>query len=289
LSERWLERAAAAGDLLGEAQAHARLAISLSAAGGRYAEARQHFAAATAIFSAHGNVSATAGELLSEALLETRLGFFDKARAATERAVVLFESIGDARGRLVGLANLGFLRTCDGDVAGAQQAARDAFTLAQELGFALIAASALENLSFAEAAAGDLTRAIADGEASVELRVGSESEVWSNKTLADLAVWHAALGNLDAARQCVRRMLADESAIAQSTEWPEYCYWAAAQIFRLDGDSERSSAMLERAHRAIRETAEMLDPEDRARFLAVPWHRDITEAVQANCWPNPPR
>jgi|HubBroStandDraft_4_1064222.scaffolds.fasta_scaffold00001_162 DNA-binding SARP family transcriptional activator/tetratricopeptide (TPR) repeat protein len=289
LGTRWLKRAAESGDKFGEAIAHSRLGIVLASGGGRAAEAREHFATATAIFSAHGNVNATAGELLNQSVLETRLGFFDRARVATEKAVELFEDLQDARGRLTGLANLALVRGCEKDLDGARSAANEALTAARELGFGLIEASALENLAFAEGFAGDFVNAIAHGEASLEARVRSQSEVWSSKALADLAIWHAALGNLETALACTQRMLAGEESFVRSTEWPEYCYWSAAQVFRLHGDTAVAARMLQRAARIMEATASELDPEDRDRFLAIVWNRDIAAAVASDRWPNPPR
>ncbi|HET6274435.1 MAG TPA: hypothetical protein VFE16_00685 [Candidatus Cybelea sp.] len=289
LGSRWLKRAVELGDKFGEATAHSRLGIVFAAGGGRAAEARGHFATATAIFSAHGNVAATAGELLNEAVLETRLGFFDRARRTTEKAVALFEKLQDARGRLTGLANLALVRGCERDLEGARLAANEALEASRELGFGLIEASALENLAFAEGFDGDLTNAIAHGEASLEARVRSQSEIWSSKVLADLAVWHAALGNLGKARDYAQRMLAGEESFVRSTEWPEYCYWAAAQVFRLHGDTQAAARMLERAHRIMETTAQELEGEDRERFLSIAWHRDIEAAARRNLWPDPAR
>jgi tetratricopeptide (TPR) repeat protein len=226
---------------------------------------------------------------LNQALLETRLGSFDKAVAATEHAVALFESVHDDRGRVIGLANLGFLRACAANVEGAQLAAREASRLARRLEFGLIEASALENLAFAEAAAGKLTKAIAHAESALELRARSQSQVWASKTLADLAVWHAARGNLPAARAHVRRLLTNEKAISTSTEWPEYCYWAAAQVFRLAGNLPEASRALERARRMMQAAVDSLDAADRETFAAIPWHRDIAAAAERGVWPDPPR
>jgi DNA-binding SARP family transcriptional activator/tetratricopeptide (TPR) repeat protein len=289
LGQRWLDRAVALGDRPAEARARDRLGVALSAAGTRYAEAREHFANAVLFFTEVGDSSKIAGELLNEALLETRLGFFDKAVAATEKAVALFESAHDERGRVIGLANLGFLRTCTGNVEGAQSAAREAGQLARRLEFGLIEASAFENLAFAEAAAGKLAKAIAHAEEALELRARSQSEVWASKTLADLAVWHAASGNLLAALDRARRLLADEKNISSSTEWPEYCYWAAAQVFRLAGNTLESSRALERARQMMQAAADGLDAADRDSFAAIPWHVDIATAAAQGVWPDPPR
>ncbi|MFY9885414.1 MAG: hypothetical protein WAK15_11645, partial [Candidatus Cybelea sp.] len=289
LGQRWLDHAVALGDRDAEARARGRLGIALSAAGTRYAEAREHFANALQFYTEVGDLSRIAGELLNQAVLETRLGSFGKAVAATEKAVALFESVHDERGRVIGLANLGFLRACVANGEGAQSAAREARQLARRLEFALIEASALENLAFAEARAGKLTKAIAHAEAALELRAGSQSQVWASKTLADLAVWHAALANLPAARDHVHRMLANEKHISTSTEWPEYCYWAAAQVFRLASDMPEASRALERARQMMQSAADGLDAADRENFEAIPWHVDIAVAAQQGTWPDPPR
>ena len=288
LGQRWLDRAAALGDRPAEARARGRVGLTLTATGTRYAEAREHFANSVRFFTEMGDMGKVAGEALNQAVLETRLGFFEKAVGTTEKAVALFEGVHDERGRVIGLANLGFLRACAGNIEGAESAAREARELAQKLEFGLIEASALENLAFAEAAAGKLTDAIAHAETALEVRARSQSEVWSSKTLADLAVWHAALANMPAAHDHVHRLLADEKGFPDTTEWPEYCYWAAAQVFRLEGNLPEAARALERARAVVQTAAESLDAADRESFAAISWHVDIAAAAQQGIWPIPP-
>jgi DNA-binding SARP family transcriptional activator len=290
LAERWLELAVALGDRPAEAEAHGWVGVSLTAAGERYAQAREHFSAACTIFGENANAGGLAGALLNQAVLETRLGFFDRALAATERAAELFATTGNGRGRVAGLANLVLLRAFAGQLAGARAAADEALPLTRQLGFELQEASVFENLAFAEAAAGDLARAIELATSSFKLRAHSETQVWSSKTLADVAIWHASLGNLPAARDAVRRLLADDDAIARGTDWPSYCYWAAAQILRLDGGDEADAARaLAHARRIVQTTADELDAGDRERFRAIPWHLDLARAAEHGIWPDPPR
>ena len=289
LATRYLELAIKLGDRPGEAHAHDRLAIALTAAGSQYAQAREHFATANRIYVETGNVTGRAGLLLNQALLETRLGFFDRAAANTEKAVELFDSAKDERGRVGGLTNLIFLRAYTGNIEGAREAGELALQLARRLGYGLLEASALENLGNAEAAAGNYARAIELAEASFAVRSDSESQVWSSKTLADVAIWHAALGNLPAARDAIARMTADEDAIMRGSEWPAYCYWAAAQIFRLAGEPREASRALDKARRLVMATARDLEPDDRERFLAIPWHADLSQAAASDVWPDPPR
>jgi tetratricopeptide (TPR) repeat protein len=226
---------------------------------------------------------------MNQALLENRIGFFDRAINATKKAVDLFERAGDGRGRVGALANLVFLYACTRQVQEARESAETALDLARRFGFGFLEASVSENVAVAEAVAGDYAQAIEIAESSLELRAGSESEVWSSKTLADLAIWYGALGNLPAARDKVGRLLADEDAIMRATDWPSYCYWAAAQIFHLDGESAKATRARESARRLMQTTAEQLEAEDREHFLALPWHVDLMQAVTKNLWPNPPR
>jgi DNA-binding SARP family transcriptional activator/tetratricopeptide (TPR) repeat protein len=289
LSERCLELAVKLGDRPAEAQGHGRLGVTLAAAGTEVVDARRHFAEAGRIYDESGNLAGTAAQLMNQALLENRIGFFDRAIDATKKAVYLFERAGDARGRVGALANLVFLYACTRQVPEARESAKTARDLARRFGFRFLEASVLENLAVAEAVAGDYAQAIEIAESSLELRAGSESEVWSSKTLADLAIWYGALGNLPAARDKVGRLLADEDAIMRATDWPSYCYWAAAQIFHLDGESAKATRARESARRLMQTTAEQLEAEDREYFLALPWHVDLMQAVTKNLWPNPPR
>ena len=81
LGQRRLDRAVALGDGFAEARARGHLAVALCAAGTRYAQARAHFAHAVSFLTEAGDLNGTAGELLNEAVLETRLGSFHKAVA----------------------------------------------------------------------------------------------------------------------------------------------------------------------------------------------------------------
>lgn len=289
MSARCLELASSLGDRPGEAQAHTRLGVTLTAEGTQYAQAREHFATAGRISSETGHPTGSAARLLNQAVLETRLGFFERGVTATLQAIELFERVGDERGRVGGLANLVFLRACVGDVDAGRKEGNEALELARRLGFELIEASVLENLGNVEAAAGNIPRAIELAEASFEVRSRSESLVWSSKTFADVALWYAAAGNLPAALEAVRRMLADEDGIVRATEWPTYCYWAAAQILRRNGDVKEAAQTLDRTRRMLFSTAAELESEDRERFLAIPWHVDIARAVENDVWPDPPR
>ncbi|MBV9332729.1 MAG: AAA family ATPase [Candidatus Eremiobacteraeota bacterium] len=289
LCSRALEVAVAIGDRQAEAQAHGRMGIVLGLIGGRWRESREHFGEALRMYTETGNLAGSGGTLINQAVVEFRLGSFDRALMATERAIELFASANDLRGRITGLSNLALQRGWTGDIAGAREAGEAALELARRLEFKLAEPSTLENLSVAEAVAGNYERAIELAQSSLAMRSSSGTQVWTAKTLADLAIWHAALGDMAAARDAVTRLLENEEAIVTGSDWPWYCYWAAAQIFHLDGDDAQASRTLLRARKLMEQMADGLEPEDRERFMAIRWNVDLSNAVAAGAWPTPPR
>jgi DNA-binding SARP family transcriptional activator/predicted ATPase len=287
LSRHCVDLAAQLGDRPAEARALARLGISLQSVAP--AEARSKYAAATRIHEESGDRIGAAARELDLAVLDTRLGFFERAVESTRRAISRFDDVGDERGRLMSRSNLVYLLACLKDVVGARRTAEGALDDARREGFGLIEANLLENLAMAEGAAGNFKRAIDLAEASFTVRSRSESETWSAKTLADIAIWYANVGNLDAARDAAQRLLADDTAITNGADWPTYCYWSGAQILRLAGETDGATRALATARRLMTAEAETLEPEDRESFLALEFHRDIVRAVEYDEWPNPPR
>jgi DNA-binding SARP family transcriptional activator/tetratricopeptide (TPR) repeat protein len=288
LAERALQLAIDLGDRPQEADAHGRLGVALTYAGERYAAAREHFAAAIDIVTSNGDPRSSASALLNRAVLESRLGYFDRAVALNAEATDLFRSGDNLRAEATGLENAVLLLALAGDNVGARDAAERAISLARRLELVLIEVSAQENLAFVEAREGRLERAVALAEKAIADRARHGSDVWSSKTLADVALWYALLGEMDEAREAVRRLLADDDAVATGTEWPQYCYWAAAQVLRLDGKPDEARAALDRARAIIAATADRLEADDRLQFLSIPWHTDIAAAERGE-WPDPPR
>ena len=289
LAERCLELAVQLGDRPSEAQALGRLGISLASSAAHAAEARRHFTDAARTYGESWNIIGMAAQLMNQAVFENRLGFFQRAVDATEKAFELFERAGDERGRVGALVNLVYVLACTGRFPEAREAAVKALEDSRRLGFGLLEASVLENLAAAEAMDGNFPRAIELAEDSFEVRSRSESQVWSSKTLADVAVWYARLGNVSAARDAVTRLLADEDSIIRGSDSPTYCYWAAAQIFHLEGKPREAARWLERASRLLQSSANDLEAEDRERFLALTWHVDLNHAAASGVWPDPPR
>ncbi len=289
LARKWLDLATQLADRPQQAKAYDMLGISMTATGKNLAEARRHFESASALVVENFPHQEYAASLSNRAILETRLGFFDRGLALTEKALESFTRAGNARGRTISLDNLVLLRSHAGDAEGARAAADEALALARSLELALNEASVLENLAAAEGAAGNLERALELAESSFAVRARSDSTVWSCKTLADAAIWHTRLGNVTAARDAVRRLLADEEAIVAGTDFPTYCYWAAAQVFHREGRAGEASRALERGRRLMQATADDLEGDDRSQYLAIRWNADLLRAAEAGDWPDPPR
>lgn len=288
LAERCVELAVRLGDRHSEALALGRLGITLAAVDTHVAEARRIFTAATRTCEEIGDKVGTAAQLLNQAILETRLGFFDRATVYSVRAIEIFAQAGDERGRITGLSNLTYLKACTGEASAAREAGLRALEGAREHGLGHLEALILENLAMAEGAAGNFRRATELANESFEKRSDSQTEVWSAKTVADVSIWQARCGNLSAAQAAAERLLSDEDAVIRS-DWPAYGFWAAAQIFHANGNASDAARALKRARSIMETTADALEPEDRASFLALPFHRDIAHAVESGEWPSPPR
>jgi hypothetical protein len=147
----------------------------------------------------------------------------------------------------------------------------------------------LENLAEAESAVGDFEAAIAAMNAAIAKRRDMGSEVSVAWNVAHVSIWHARLGDLEIARTHIAKMLASEATIRIGNPWPQYCYWAAAQVYRLLAEAGIAARMLERAFELMMLQADRCPtPQRRANFLALAWHRDIA-AARTGSWPPDPR
>lgn len=276
------------GDRPAEAQAHHRLAMAFAYLG-QVADAREHFTESGRIYAEAGNPLGSGAQFMNQAVLEMRVGHVDRGIAETHKAIELFEQANDIRGRIPALSNLALQYAYAGRPAEALRYGEESLELTRRYGFRNMEASTLENVALAEGVAGHYERAIDYANASLKLRSELQLQMWSGQTLASIAIWQVRLGNRAAAREAVEKLLADEDAIDRGNDWPAYCYWAAAQIVRLDGDRAKGKLLLERAKRLMHKAAQSFAEEDRAAFLSLPWHRDIAETAKTDVWPDPPR
>jgi len=282
--ERWLERGIELGDRLAESKARVLLAVSLVALRERYAEARENFALAEAFYDEVNDRRGRASVFMNRAVMSAALCDFSAARDETARALEIFESLHDVRGTLLGRSNVALLEAVAGDPVHGAANARAALELARTGDYGLLEASALENLAIAEALMGHVDAAIEHGEEALLVRTRSQSDAWSGKALADLALWYAARGDLATARERIERMLANEP-YDLGTEWPQTCHWAAARILRASGESARAGEALARAKSLVDGCAAQIEPQRRDRYLNISWNREIADAAERDAWP----
>lgn len=283
------QHCAAMGDRKGEAAALSWMAIALLRLD-RYGDSLAHFERAHAICLDIDDRPRAATILVNRAHLDMTLGAFSNAAAALERALAIHKSLDDFDGTFSCVDNLSAVCAYMGDGRRAKELALAALDLARHGKSSTFEASALENLAEAEGACGDVLAAIAAMESALSKRREIESSVAVAWGLANLAVWYANAGDFKTACERIATMLTSEGAIRTGNPWPQYCYWAAAQVERASGDRERVPAFLERAHQLMMEQAQRCPTlEIREKFLALRWHRDIAAARQFDRWPDPPQ
>jgi tetratricopeptide (TPR) repeat protein len=192
----------------------------------------------------------------------------------------------DFSGRFASIDNLSAIHAYMGNGQQARAYALAALRLASDGKSAAYEAPALENLAEAESVIGDYPAAISTMLAALAKRREIGSAVCVGWDLAHLSVWYARLGDLQSARTHIATMLASEDTIRIGNAWPQYCYWAAAQIYRLSGDAVDADRLLDRASELMMEQARNCPtPERRDAFMALTWHRDIAAARHSGIWP----
>ena len=286
IASQWLERGIAMGDRLAEGDGRLRMAIALLSARRDIRRVRTELANAKAIFTELGSPRGIAGVLINGALLENEVGNFEGAMQLTEQSLELMDRLNDARGKATALSNLGVLRAATGDIEGGLRDAKAGIEVARSASLLIHEACAVENLAVATAFAGDVAEAVRLAEQALAMHRGLESSKWIGRLLGDLAVWHAQLGDLAAARSCVDQMF--EQGVQVWAEWPQRFYWAAAQVMHASGDEAGAREQLQRAHQLVADMAAQIPEDDRARYRSVPWNLAIIAALERHEWPTLP-
>ena len=103
--------------------------------------------------------------------------------------------------------------------------------------------------------------------------------------LGDAALAHALRGDLRTAVDLVDRLLKIDRAWTQSAIFPPQPAWAAARVLHQAGDSRTSSTLALAARLADSFGSSIDVPELRASFEALPFVRQIGDAVKRDVWP----
>jgi len=280
LGQQLLELCQAIGDRVGEADAHARLG-SAAARAFQVVEARQHYALAEDLYGLLGDRKGRAATVVNAAMLLANLGHYAEAMTQDRRAATLFQSLDDVRGQAVSAINLAWHAILQGDYSTARDSATRGLELARAMNSSVYEAYALSNLGAAERELGELPAAIAHMQAGLRLRQTLGQTVEYATDLCDLTIAYLRAGDIRAARQTADEMLGLLAAGPEQMTYPQYLLWAAAQVYRAGGETQRAAELLAQAHAALRHKAGAIpDPESRATFLQMPFNRELLAAYQ---------
>lgn len=284
IAERWLERAQSLGDRYAEALARVRLAGMLVSLRRDLRRAIDELDKPMALHedlrSRHGIARVQA----NRAIVYCDLGNLARAAECFEEALVHFTVLGDVVGRAMSLMNRGLVRAYAGDPEGGRRDAAAALDLVREDRFEFLKAGALENLAVTTAFCGDLDEAIRLGTQALARHKRTSTARSYPRMLGDLAIWSARRGDLNAARIYVDELLG--VTLPRTTEFAQTCPWAAAQVLRACREPAAAAVQLEQAYRLVATLAEALGDEERARFEAIPWNREILAARDRDEWPD---
>ena len=238
-----LQAGVASGDRGAEAEGHKSTGVALINLGKRYGEAREHFRAAGEIFAEMGDEGGAIAVLQHSAQIAIIIGDLATARRNCERVLSAYPAHSrPVRRRITALLTLATAELYDGAVDEALSHTGEALALAREWGYRVLEASALEDVAYAEAGAGEHAAAIIHMESALALRAETGSETWNGVSYVYLALWKAAVADLEAARGYASRAFELEQTLAQITPWPQGCYWALARVLHACGDEVRPPA-----------------------------------------------
>jgi DNA-binding SARP family transcriptional activator/tetratricopeptide (TPR) repeat protein len=282
-SEAALERYREIGDREGEAETRSRAGTARGMLQ-QPDEARLEFARSAEIYRAIGNRLKAAYVLFNQTAVEIQLGLLDDASARLTEALAIFVEHEDVRGVAGCRTNQSVIALERGEAEEAKRLAEAALVGARSIGNVAIETAILANLGNAERELGQFEPALAHMREAIALRhrFGGSATF---EELGDLALTDLAAGNVAAARETANEIMARATSSSENTVWPHYCLWAAARVYRADGDAAAARDALNRAQTFVaRQRIAMTDPKSREAFAALRAVAAITAAA-AGTWP----
>jgi hypothetical protein len=172
----------------------------------------------------------------------------------------------------------------NGEPERAAELGRTSLATVEAVGDLRSAQEAHENLAEAELLCGRRAVAAAHFEAALRARLLITPPLSGGKSNALLALLKVEDGDLDAARARIAAAGEPDAPAAPEELWPQRVAWALAFAARAAGDGALAQRWLHGAHESYEVYLGYLDPEQRATFDALPWHRPMREAY-AGRWP----
>jgi len=274
-----LEVAQAIGDREGQADAHLRLG-AVAARLQRLAEAREHNAAAMALYTQSGKLQGQAAAHMNLVVVDSEMGRYLDAIDHLRAAQALFERLNDLRGQTISAVNLSRLLYFTGDATASFTWAERGLELTRVLQSKPLEAVALGNLGVAERELGQLDRAIEHLAAAIKLRGELGGQVIDRcLDMADLIGAYLKADRLSDAERLTREMLAIYAHEADHFAQPQRVMFAAVQTYRALGDAAHAMELLRQACGIVQQQINALpDAESRRLAQLIPYNREILEA-----------
>ncbi|MBV9440404.1 MAG: tetratricopeptide repeat protein, partial [Candidatus Eremiobacteraeota bacterium] len=269
----------AIGDREGEALALHTLANGLVYTF-RVDEAREQYQRALEIYERIWHRVGIASICVDLGLFHTELGLLDRALELFARARTVAEEIGFRWVSCVEAIDRSYCLRLQHALPEAKAAAEYALAVAGEIRSQPLLSAALGTLGCAESALGAHHDAIAHLEEGVALRREAGPTPRLGDNLCALTLAYLRSGDPEAAAAPAAELLAlyeaNPKLAPQPTEW----LGAIAHAERRVGREHQANALLRRADSVMRARAAAIgDADARAAFLALPFNREVTEAL----------
>ncbi len=279
---RWLELTVKAGDRRCEADALGQSAWPLLWSP-NFLDGVPILERAAQICRECGLIPAMTVNEMNIAEFNLKLGRFDAATAAYERAIEAYASVAPfftagARSSLV------LPLAYSGRVERALAEGREALAVSAKSESVFAREQVLQHLAEAEYVAGNLDRATEYLADAFAVRQSTSPALAAAHHGALLAAFYAQAGDCAAALAHAKQVPKDEPLRSVGLLWPQRSAWCAAFAHHRCNDDAAAQKWLELAFALYEAHLPHLDDEQRTVFASIPWHRAMI-AANASEWP----
>lgn len=248
----------------------------------RVADAESYYLRALDLYERIGHRVGLASIFVDLGLFHTELGLLDRAIDLYARAREIADEIGFRFVACVERIDTSYCRRLRGELDAAKDSAEAALALAREISSQHLESAALGALGAAECGLGAYADAIGHLVTAVELRRPAGATPRLGDNLCALALAYARAGDRAAAARAAEELLAlydsNPKLAPQPTEW----LWTAAQVELARGRPSAARKLLRQAESVMRARATAIDDAaTRAAYLALPFNREVAEALSA--------
>jgi hypothetical protein len=278
-----LELCAKIGDVEGEGNAH-QVAARIDWWAFDVGSARRHLRIATSIFERIGKPQSRASVAINAGALENHVGLLDAAERYYAEALTYADQLQSPTLRILCHGNFAYAALLREDGTRALAEARQALALARDANDSRLIAINLGHVASASRLLDrDVTEILAGFDEALELCASYGFADERLELIAQMLPTLVSPGKLEQALTFAAEIQRAISADAGAVVMPADALAKAADAFAAAGDEAAASAVRNRASALLRERLEKLpDPETRAAYEALPFHRALLDAAPAN-------